>query len=342
MSSPRLLLVSGAPGAGTSTVASALADAATVRGEMARLIDDASLTSARSLPDVFGRVDPLLGEALDGLPALRTVRGLLAAMRAVDDAPDATVVWDAGPIESLLADLATLDSLDAVAGQVGGSAIAIAASLAGERLLALRAVQAEVTRGLRMLREDTVALVLVDEPGPRLRRRARTARAQASLLGLSIDLLVVNRVPRARDGWPRTWASDRRRRAAAVAELGIASHQLRWFLDDADASRLVRRVARRLPSPVPSSGAGHVVAEALAVEPVGEGYVLRIPMPHADPATVRAGRLGGVLVVEVAGLRRMLALPPVLTRCTVDGGGVVGDDLVLRFTPDPAQWRSAS
>lgn len=343
MSSPRLLLVSGAPGSGASSTARALALAARTRGEHAEVVTASDVPAPAALVDLVGSWDPLLGEAVATLPAVRTAQGLLAAAAAAEDAANGTIVWDAGPIDALLADLAALDALGVAASRVSGTVVAIAASVAGERLAVARRLQAEVERALDLLRGLDAALVLVEEPTPGLRARVRGVRARAALLGLPLDLLVVNRVPRRRDGWPGAWAAERRRRADRARSLGLASCQVRWVLDDADGTGVVRRIARRLPE-VPtraSAGRDAVPSEPVVDERDGD-YALRIPMRHADPATVRAGRLGDVLVVEVAGLRRLIALPPVLIRCTVDGGGIVGDDLVLRFTPDPAQWRSAS
>lgn len=356
MSSRRLLLVSGAPGVGTSTVAQALAHAAGIRGEHAQVIPYLAIAPAPEFTALLGSWDPLLGEAIAGLPALRTAQGLLAATRATAEGLEGsegsegsantvdTVVWDAGPIEALLADLAALDALDLAAGRVSGSVVAIAASLAGDRLVAARRVQAAVAQALGQARAEHAAMVLVDEPTAGLRARIRSTRAAAALLGLSIDHLAINRVPRRRDDWPTRWASDRRRRAARASDLGIPASSIPWIIDDADEAVVVRRIAKRLAD-VPvrrSGGEGVLHRDSLVVEERDGGYALRIPMPHADPDSVRVGRLGDVLVLEVAGLRRLLALPPVLIRCIVDGGGIVGDDLVLRFTPDPAQWRSAS
>ena len=350
MSSRRLLLVSGAPGSGASTIADALARAEQVRGGTARRIDGSVQPSSSPFAELLGPWDPLLGEAIAGLPAARTAQALLAAVRAVDDGPDDTVVWDAGPIDALLADLAALDMLTVAGARVSGSLVALAASLAGERLTVARRMLQDLERALELLRAGTTTMVLVDEPEPGLRSRIRAARARAALLGLPIDLLVVNRVPRRRDDWPADWAKGRRRRAAAAADLGIASCAIRWILggaggaDDGDHATVVRRIAKRLPMPpVRTSGGGDVVdAAGLTLEGRGDGYALRIPMAHAEPEAVRVGRMGDVLVLEVSGLRRVIALPAVLARCTVDGGGIVGDDLVLRFSPDPAQWRSAS
>ncbi len=344
MSNPRLLLVSGAPGAGASTVARALARSATSRGEQAHLIERATVTPSPDIIGLLEGLDPLLGEAVAGLPALRTMQGLVDAVRRSADAPDATVVWDAGPVDSLLADLAALDALTVAANRVSGSVIAIAASVAGDRLRVLRRVQAELAEALQGLRGVATGIVLVDQPASGLRARLRGARAHAGLLGLSVDLVVVNRVPRRRDGWPADWSSARRRRADAASDLGMTTQAIRWFLDDADEESVVRRVAKRLPRvPGRTSVDEHLVAaDALSVDEADGGYRLCIPMPYADPSSVRAGLLGDVLIVEVAGLRRMLALPSVLRRCTVDGGGIIGDDLVLRFTPDPARWRVAS
>jgi arsenite-transporting ATPase len=44
------------------------------------------------------------------------------------------------------------------------------------------------------------------------------------------------------------------------------------------------------------------------------------------------------LAVTTGGTRRLVALPPVLRRCTVTGAQVADDELRVAFVPDPAVW----
>ena len=62
----------------------------------------------------------------------------------------------------------------------------------------------------------------------------------------------------------------------------------------------------------------------LAVEPDGDGFVLRMALPLAERGDVDAARVGDELVVTVAGHRRVLSLPSLLRRCVVAGGAFDG------------------
>ena len=42
--------------------------------------------------------------------------------------------------------------------------------------------------------------------------------------------------------------------------------------------------------------------------------------------------------MTAAGVRRLVALPAVLRRCTVTRARLDGDDLRVAFRPDPALW----
>lgn len=67
-------------------------------------------------------------------------------------------------------------------------------------------------------------------------------------------------------------------------------------------------------------------------------YALRIPLPVADPATLRLGRVDDDLIVGADGVRRRLRLAPVLRRCTVSAAELDDGYLVVRFRPDPQEW----
>lgn len=67
-------------------------------------------------------------------------------------------------------------------------------------------------------------------------------------------------------------------------------------------------------------------------------YALRIPLPLVDPASITLGRVDDDLLIGAAGVRRRLTLASVLKRCDTDGADLEGDDLVVRFRPDPQVW----
>nr|MBA2322620.1 ArsA family ATPase [Pseudonocardiales bacterium] len=49
-------------------------------------------------------------------------------------------------------------------------------------------------------------------------------------------------------------------------------------------------------------------------------------------------RVDDDLAVTVSGVRRLVALPSVLGRCTVHGARIGIDELVVVFRPDPSAW----
>ncbi|WP_280269898.1 ArsA family ATPase [Nocardia wallacei] len=67
-------------------------------------------------------------------------------------------------------------------------------------------------------------------------------------------------------------------------------------------------------------------------------YTLRMRLPVVDPATLRLGRVEDDLIVGADGVRRRMRLAPVLRRCTVDAAELDGDQLIVRFRPDPEVW----
>ncbi|APA97377.1 ArsA family ATPase [Nocardia seriolae] len=67
-------------------------------------------------------------------------------------------------------------------------------------------------------------------------------------------------------------------------------------------------------------------------------FAMRMHLPVVDPSTLRLGRVEDDLIVGADGVRRRLRLAPVLRRCTVETAELDGDQLVVRFRPDPQVW----
>ena len=78
------------------------------------------------------------------------------------------------------------------------------------------------------------------------------------------------------------------------------------------------------------------------VERDDSGFDLHVHLPGVRSDLVRAGRLGDSLVTEVAGLRRQTTLPPVLARCEIQGAGMDGEWLIVRFGRNRALWPEVS
>jgi arsenite-transporting ATPase len=66
--------------------------------------------------------------------------------------------------------------------------------------------------------------------------------------------------------------------------------------------------------------------------------VWHLPLPGAVREDLGLVRRGDELVVTAGPLRRIVALPSALRRCSVAGAGLRDGVLCIRFTPDPGLW----
>lgn len=67
-------------------------------------------------------------------------------------------------------------------------------------------------------------------------------------------------------------------------------------------------------------------------------YRLRLELPPLDATTLNLGRAGDDMIIAVGALRRRVRLAPVLRRCIVTGAALRGNELTVRFRPDPQVW----
>jgi len=65
---------------------------------------------------------------------------------------------------------------------------------------------------------------------------------------------------------------------------------------------------------------------------------MRLTLPQLDPTGLALGRVDDDLVISAGGLRRRVRLASVLRRCTVLDAHLKGDELTVRFRPDPEVW----
>ncbi len=71
---------------------------------------------------------------------------------------------------------------------------------------------------------------------------------------------------------------------------------------------------------------------------LGSIYRMRLTLPQLDPRGLTLGRVDDDLIISAGGLRRRVRLASVLRRCTVLDAHLKGDDLTVRFRPDPEVW----
>jgi arsenite-transporting ATPase len=308
-------------------------------------------------------VDELVADELTVLPGVEELLALAAVQRAAQAGPWDVVVVDCGPTAETLRLLAlpeavggylerlfpahhralrglmTRDRSDA---RRWDRTVEALDGLAGE-LADLRALLASPQTGIRLVL--TPERVVAAET-----RRTLTALA---LLGLHVDGLVANRMvpvpPPDAPGEAARWLRERGgEQAAVLADLERLGTPLRTVGHTAAEPTGVEALlvlAAQLwgdDDPAAEQAPG---APLLAVRRTsGSGrsldseFELALHLPGAASAPLDLTRIGDELAVTVAGLRRIVALPAVLRRCTVIRARLDGDDLRVAFRPDPALW----
>jgi hypothetical protein len=213
-----------------------------------------------------------------------------------------------------------------------------AQSLSEDDLAAWQMILDAIDAVQALLAGEDSRILLVVVPDEGLDDLVATRIGQLSLVRAGCDGILVNRVPRTGEGWPESWAEPRRRRVESLRGRGLPVIEIPLLVDDAPGAGAFRAAAGevfdscRLPRPLPDS----------IEERDDGGYDLHAHLPGVRPDLVRAGRLGDTLVTEVSGLRRQTALAPVLARCEIEGAGMDGDRLVVRFGRNRALWPEAS
>jgi arsenite/tail-anchored protein-transporting ATPase len=308
-------------------------------------------------------VDELVADELTVLPGVEELLALAAVQRAAQAGPWDVVVVDCGPTAETLRLLALPEAVGgylerlfpahrrALRGLVTRDrsdarrwdrTVEALDGLAGE-LADLRALLASPQTGIRLVL--TPERVVAAET-----RRTLTALA---LLGLHVDGLVANRMvpvpPPDAPGEAARWLRERGgEQAAVLADLERLGTPLRTVGHTAAEPTGVEALlvlAAQLwgdDDPAAEQAPG---APLLAVRRTsGSGrsldseFELALHLPGAASAPLDLTRIGDELAVTVAGLRRLVALPAVLRRCTVIRARLDGDDLRVAFRPDPALW----
>lgn len=375
----RLVLVTGAGGAGRSTVAAATAVACARSGARTLLItaepgpvpdgpeilrvDGAQAFRRRALElrdrcsaafELLG-ADPLDDEEITELPGADA----LALLQALGEAPRwDTVVADLPPLRQALALLALPEQLRRYLArllpaerQAARALRPLLAQLAGVPMPAQWLYETagrwadELAAVEALIRSEATTVRLVVEPGPAAGPRMAAARTGLALYGHRLEAVVANRVLPTGSADPflaglsagqqdHLKELEARYAGDGVAVLTVP-HLGRPPDGPGDIERLA--VAALLPPPREDRPADDpwTVEDRLAED---GRLVWRLPLPDAGRDGLGLVRRGDELVVDVAGLRRIVPLPGALRRCTVEGAALREGELQVRFAPDPREW----
>ncbi len=299
---------------------------------------------------------------LTGLPGVQELLMLVEIADFADEDDWDVIVVDCPPSADLLRIVTAPDTLLGYLERIW-PAHTRALSVAGPdlRRVVLATTVERIAAAVRSVRdlladhERTGAWLITGPERVAVAESARM-RSAAALLGLRLDGVMVNKVlpevaedetehPAAR------WYLDRRaeqldviadlRRRLPGVSVTIAPHSGREPVGTVALQTLARLVDSRANRVVPEADPMLGGAPSVRLES-GAGlqsvFTLRMPLPVVDPATLRLGRVEDELIVGADGVRRRLPLAPVLRRCTVEGAELDGEQLVVRFRPDPEVW----
>lgn len=370
--SVRTLLLTGPGGAGTSSLAAAVAVRAARGGRRTVLLS----RQAPVVPGLHGEpgltvttVDPQT--AVEGLwagaaraagavlpqltlPPATSVVPLpgaadLALFAELGRADAELVVVDAGPLHSALA-LVTLPvtlrwwlaqlmppGMRAL-GAVRTAAVASGAARRGPMDAALAAVP--VIEGLlardRLADPAGTAVHLVAAPRASSPSAVRGAATVLGLHGLRAGAVLSRVLPlTGDDAWTTARAAEQEAALAALADVAPVVRVPELSVAPADPDRLSALLDDALPE-----SAGFPVP---APEQHDGTWRLTLPLPFAERDAVSLTRWVDDLVLTVGGFRRSVRLDALLRRCEVTGGrlvdpGTADARLEVGFRPDPQLW----
>ncbi|AYF75573.1 ArsA family ATPase [Nocardia yunnanensis] len=320
----------------------------------------------------LGALDPA---ELTGLPGVQELLALLEITQFAKDGRWDAIVVDCPPSADMLRIVTAPDTLLGYVERVWPAHARTFEAIGTDFRKAVLAVTVEqivqaVSEARDLLADRTrTGARLVTAPEQVAVAESARVRSAAALLGLRLDAVLVNKVlpelPPPGPAGPShpavQWYFNRRGeqldvvgrlrerlRGVAVRVVGHAGAEPVGLSSLAALSYAVDASGDWVGGPpIPmlgtdADGVLPVPAEPMVRLESGAGvhsvFAMRMHLPVVDPSTLRLGRVEDDLIVGADGVRRRLRLAPVLRRCTVETAELDGDQLVIRFRPDPQVW----
>lgn len=342
----RVIWFAGTSGAGTSTLVADTAAEILAEGRHVVVVDASCpefasgegpppLPMLSAVAFIAGEVgaESLSPEAWMDLPGrdVLTTWGLITAAR--DDAD--VVLVDAGSLTTLR-EFVTLPSvLGRLLDAMTTPRAAMWRTAAGDAVFdEIASARAQVHRWMRVVESEETTARLVCRPERRDADRLLREAAVLSLHGLTVEGMVVSRMPRAKEGWPGHVLSEARECLARLES--EAQGALVW--KSTSRRRCVPR-AQEAAAVWSSVGSAMTFRDGrLAVIPCDDGFETVIPLRMPARAEARLGTTSTHIIMEFDGTHRWLERPAVLQRCDVVSARRVDGGLRLQWAPNPDVW----
>ena len=301
-------------------------------------------------------VDAVVAEELTALPGADEISALLTLGHHATSGEWDVIVVDCAPTAETLRLLALpevlgwhLDRLMPAQRRLltamrPAAAAAAGVPLPGSAVLDVIATWRSHMAAVRaMLTSERASVRIVLTPENVVIAEARRILTSLSLHGYAVDAVVVNRViPVDDDPWRAAWNVAQASGIDTILESFhgtpvLTAPYLAGEPTGPDALADLARQTTCLDGLLPPLEAA-VRSRGLRVEADGLEFVLVLPLPLARSGDVDLARRGDDLVVDVGGVRRVLALPSVLRRCIVKNAGVRSGELRVRFVRDEEVW----
>jgi arsenite/tail-anchored protein-transporting ATPase len=298
-------------------------------------------------------------EELTVLPGAEEIVALLELRRLAESGSFDAIVVDCAPTGETLRLLALPETIGFYAQRLLGAPQrvlrSIAASLTGlpggapnaTVRDALGDLLAELMAARALLADPNVTGVrLVLTPERMVVAEARRLFTALSLHGFRVEAVTVNRVlPPNVGGEFLRRQREGQREALTQVEESFQGLPIRRVLQTPAEPIGVQRLSEMAVAMFSSGEVGTVDPLAGTGAPFGievsgsDGwYRLALPLPLAERGDIALSRSGADLVVTVGDVRRRIALPSVLQRCSTEGASFEQGRLMIDFAADPDLW----